>query len=169
MKNAQITSGLALLTACLTLIPTVAFAAPSQDVHRAVVTDARTEQAQFAQNLAQARQAMQEGQYDLAMDKTDSAKSWFLALADSVALENPGVSWDSVRVLEQNLLVSYSELGRLYHLSAQYQQELQVIAHALSLNPYQPELLYQQHLANVALSDANDIEAGDFNHDGVKD
>ena len=144
----------------LALLPATAFARPSTEAQTDRVTDARTEQMQFSQNLDQARRALQTGEYDLAQKHSNAAKSWFLAFADSVALEKPGVSWDAVRVLEANLIETYSELGRLYHLSGQFQSEINVLGQTLALNPYQPEAFYQQELASKALSDANDLEKG---------
>lgn len=134
------------------------FAAPETNVNVSKVTDAFSERNRFSDHLQQARQDILVGKYDTATLHANEARRWFLAFADSVALEKPTYNWDNVRDLESELITTYMDLGRLYHISGQYNNAVNVLAASLSVNPYQPEARYQQMLAYVALHDANDVE-----------
>ncbi|HEY9842018.1 MAG: hypothetical protein ACAI44_14835 [Candidatus Sericytochromatia bacterium] len=163
VKRAGLTS---LLAACLAVgMPaTMALAGTQSNVNVSTVTDAFSERNLFTDHLEKARQEILVGKYDEATMHANEARRWFLAFADSVALEKPSYSWDNVRDLETDLVATYMDLGRLYHISGRYQNAVNVLAASLSVNPYQPEARYQQMLAYVALQDANDndIDANDI-------
>lgn len=153
----KINTVLALIATSLMVMPG-AFAAPSAETTKSKVTDARTEHMQFNQNLALAHDAMNAGQIEQAYEKTNAAKSWFLAFADSVALEKPGVSWDTVRELESDLIANYQGIADKLHAQGDYSMEQQVLQTALLVNPMQPEVLEQQAAAFRAEQDANDVD-----------
>ncbi len=143
---------------------TMALAETTSNVNVSNVTDAFSEKNLFDEHLEKARQEILVGQYDNATMHANEARRWFLAFADSVALEKPSYNWDNVRAVEGELLETYMDLGRLYHISGQYQNSVNVLAASLSVNPMQPEVRYQQMLAYVAMNDADDadIDANDM-------
>lgn len=153
----QIKTALALITTSMMLMPG-AFAAPSAQSTTDKVTDARTEMMQFAQNLAQSKDALAAGNVDQAFTQANAAKSWFLAFADSVALEKPGISWDQVRQLESSLLTNYQEVAQKLHQQGEFAKEQQVLQTALLVNPMQGELNEQLAQAEKAQQDANDVD-----------
>lgn len=141
-----------------------AFAETSASTNVSSTTDAFSERNLFNTHLEQARQDILVGKYDAATMHANEARRWFLAFADSVALEGSNYTWDNARALESELLETYMDLGRLYHISGNYQNSVNVLAASLSVNPYQPEARYQQMLAYVAMQDADDadIDANDI-------
>lgn len=143
---------------------TSAFAETTSNVNVSNVTDAFSERNLFDEHLEKARQEILTGKYDNATMHVNEARRWFLAFADSVAMEKPSYNWDNVRDVEGELLQTYMDLGRLYHISGQYQNSVNVLAASLSVNPMQPEVRYQQMLAYVAMNDADDadIDANDM-------
>lgn len=163
------TTVMSLMCASL-LVAAPAFATPNSPETMGVVnneiTTAATEIELFNSHLDMAKEQLEAGNYDSAYRQANDARYWFLALADSVATERSGYSWDTVREVERNLLESYMDLGQLYHITGNYQQAVNTMAMSLSVNPYQPDARYQQMLAYIALedvADANDEEVFDAN------
>jgi tetratricopeptide (TPR) repeat protein len=157
-------TGLAAMLAVGFSISAPAFAATTTNVNVSTVTDAFSERNLINNHLEQARQDILVGKYDSATMHANEARRWFLAFSDSVAMEKPSYNWDNVRDLEGELLETYMDLGRLYHISGNFQNSVNVLAASLSVNPYQPEARYQQMLAYVAMNDADDadIDANDI-------
>lgn len=149
-----------LLTAGLLIAAPVsgAFATTTSNQNISSVTNFSAERSNFNQYLDQARRDILLGNYDAATMQTNEARRWFLAMADSVALEKPTANWDQVRDMESDLLGVYMNLGRLYHISGQNQKSVNVLAASLSVNPYQPDVRYQQMLAYAAQNDADDAD-----------
>ncbi|PKL76746.1 MAG: hypothetical protein CVV27_08650 [Candidatus Melainabacteria bacterium HGW-Melainabacteria-1] len=158
MKKMMQRTGLMTLLALGLSISMPAFATPEAQTNVSVVTDAFSERNLFDSHLVKARQDILVGRYDSATMQANEARRWFLAFADSVAVEKPSYNWDNVRALESELVETYMDLGRLYHISGQFQNSVNVLAASLSVNPYQPEARYQQMLAYVAMYDADDAE-----------
>lgn len=157
IKNSALATLMAVAMAA-SMPVTKASAAPASNVNISTVTDATSEHGSFTQNLQKARQEIMTGNYDQATIDANEARRWFLAFADSVALEKPNYTWDNVRDMESDLVATYMDLGRLYHIAGKYSNAVNVLASSLSVQPYQPEARYQQMLAYVAMHDANDSD-----------
>lgn len=156
-KMIQRTAISGMLAALAVALPTtMASAMPTSNVNVSAVTDASAERSSFIEHMQKARQEITGGNYDAATLDANQARHWFLAFADSVALEKPSYTWDTVRDMESDLTTAYLDLGRLYHIAGKYSQAVNVLASSLSVNPYQPEARYQEMLAYVAMHDAND-------------
>lgn len=106
---------------------------------------------QFAADTEQAERDLLTGRYDSAFAHLNAARDHLLNVSMQIAEGQSLETWENVRDAETRLLNAYADLGRLYHLTGQYEQAVSVLNTSLAVNPAQPDIRYQQLLAYVAM------------------
>ncbi|MGV3526827.1 MAG: hypothetical protein ACO1RX_21595 [Candidatus Sericytochromatia bacterium] len=134
------------------LAPTSAAWATPEPEEYAMMADLGPQQlGQFEADTEQAERDLLTGRYDSAFAHLNAARDHLLNVSLQIAEGQSLETWENVRDAEAKLLSGYADLGRLYHLTGQYEQAVSVLNTSLAVNPAQPDVRYQQLLSYVAM------------------